>query len=69
MERVAPEVVHGLEGVFKCAAEVFLLCAFRAQVHFTRYAVDGFLIIHGRFILTAFLAFHKSFLLSENPYI
>ena len=66
MERIAPEMVHGLERVFKRAAKVFFLRAFRTQVHLARDAVDSFLIIHGRFILAAFFAFHKSFLLSKR---
>ena len=68
MERIAPEVVHRLKRAFKRAAEVLFLCALRAQMHFTGYAVYGFLIIHGCFILAAFFAFHKSKLLSERLY-
>ena len=45
------------------------LCPECVQVHFTGYAVYGFLIIHGCFILAAFFAFHKSKLLSERLYI
>ena len=66
VERVAPEVVHRLKRIIKRAADVFLLCALRAQVHFAGDTVYGFLIIHGCFILAAFFAFHKSKLLSEK---
>ena len=68
MERIAPEVVHRLKRIIKRAADVFLLCALRAQVHFAGDTVYGFLIIHGCFILAAFFAFHKSKLLSERLY-
>ena len=66
VERVAPEVVHRLKRIIKRAADVFLLCALRAQVHFAGDTVYGFLIIHGCFILAAFFAFHKSKLLSKR---
>ena len=53
MERIAPEMVHGLERVFKRAAKVFFLRAFRTQVHLARDAVDSFLI---RQMVASFLA-------------
>ena len=68
MERIAPEVVHRLKRALERAAEIFLLRALRAQMHFAGDTVYGFLIIHGCFILAAFFAFHKSKLLSERSY-
>ena len=68
MERIAPEVVHRLKCVFKRTAEVFLLCTFRTQVHLTGDTVYGILIIHGSFILAAYISYHSTKLLSKRFY-